>query len=114
MTDQTVKEMAKELAGVFYEDSARTPGFRKAFPTFQSYMRGQWHQPDGSIKAYLPGWKHHMELARKVLSTMLGQPDARISPFMKEKIFDGLIADRNQSFHKAARQLHQAGMSKDG
>jgi hypothetical protein len=106
MTEMTVRTMAKELAGKFYEDN-RTPGFRKAFPTFKHYMRGQWVQANGSIKAYRPGWLHHVELARKVLAAMLGQPDAKVSPVMKDRIFNALIEDRNREFGRKAKNLHQ-------
>lgn len=116
--ERTVRSLAKELAGKFYEDNARSVKFRAAFPTFQHYMRGQWVQPDGSIKAYRPGWLHHVELARKMLSVMLGQSDARVSPVMKERIFDALIEDRNRQYkaeqQKTAKSLFQAGMKVDG
>lgn len=115
--EHTVRSLAKELAGIFYDDN-RSPKFRAAFPTFKHYMRGQWVQSDGSIKAYRPGWLHHVEHARKVLSLMLGQPDSRVSPIMKERIFDALIDDRNRQFkaaqQKTAKSLFQAGMKQDG
>ena len=107
MTERTIKEMAKELAGVFYEDSARTPGFRRAFPTFKAYMRGQWHQPDGTIKIDKPGWLYHKDLARKMLTMMLGQPDSRVSPVMKERIYDALIAETERATAKGAKQVTQ-------
>ena len=110
MTERTVRSMAKELAGAFYEDN-RSPGFRAAFPTFTHYMRGQWVQSDGSIKAYRPGWLHHVDQARKILALMLGKPDAQVSPVMKERIFDALIEDRDRQFkaeqQKTAKKLHQ-------
>jgi hypothetical protein len=109
--------MAKELAGTFYEDN-RSPTFRAAFPTFKHYMRGQWVQPDGSIKAYRPGWLHHVELARKLMAAMLGKPETVVTPVMKERIFNALIEDRDRQFkaeqRKTARNLHQAGMRTDG
>ena len=107
MTERTIKEMAKELAGVFYEDSARTPGFRRAFPTLKSYMRGIWHQPDGTIKIDKPGWLSHKDLARKMLTMMLGQPDSRVSPVMKERIYDSLIADYPKETSRNAKQVTQ-------
>lgn len=119
MTERTVRSMARELAGVFYEDN-RTPGFRQAFPTLKAYMRGQWHQPDGSIKAYRPGWMHHVELARKVMALMLGKPDSVVHPNIKNAIFNALIEDRDRQFKaettapKAVKDLFQAGMRTDG
>ncbi len=104
--EHTVRNMAKELAGKFYEDN-RSAGFRKAFPTFKHYMRGQWCLPDGSMKAYRPGWLHHVELARKVLAAMLGKPDAVVSPVMKDRIFNALIEDREREVGRKAKNLHQ-------
>ena len=107
MTERTIKEMAKELAGVFYEDQARTPGFRRAFPTFKAYMRGQWHQPNGDIKIDKPGWLYHVSMARELLTMMFGQPDSRISPVMKERIYDALIAETERATAKGAKQVTQ-------
>lgn len=116
--ERTVRSMAKELAGIFYEEPQRSAGFRRAFPTFKHYMRGQWVKPDGSIKAYRPGWLHHVELARKVLAMMLGKPDSVVSAVMKERIFNALIEDRDRQFkaeqRKTAKNLAQVGMRADG
>lgn len=107
MTNQTIRMLAKELAGKFYEGN-RSPKFRAAFPTYKNYIRGQWHQPDGSIKAYRPGWLHHVELARKMLASMLGRKD--VHEHLKEAIFKAIIDDRERSQRPGARKLHQAGL----
>ncbi len=107
--NQTIRSMAKELAGRFYDDN-RTPGFRKAFPTFKAYMRGQWHQVDGSIKAYRPGWLHHVGLARKLLAQMLGRADVHEN--LKMPIYEALIDDRERSLRPSAKKLHQAGLER--
>lgn len=116
MTERTVRSMAKEFASIFYE-SNRTKGFRQTFPTFQAYIRGQWHNTDGSIKAYRPGWMHHVAQARRALALMLGKPDSVVSPHVKNAIFNALIEDRNRE-HKAHKRdikdLPQAGMRQDG
>ena len=106
MTERTIRSMAKELASVFYEDN-RSPAFRVTFPTLKAYMRGQWHQPDGSIKIDKPGWLSHKDLARKMLTMMLGQPDSRVSPVMKERIYDSLIADYPKETSRNAKQVTQ-------
>lgn len=110
MTEHTVRNMAKELAGKFYE-SNRSKGFRGAFPSFKHYMRGQWVQADGSIKNYRPGWLHHVALARKCLAAMLGKPEAVVSEAMKQRIHAALIEDREREFGRKAKALHQAGMT---
>lgn len=110
--ERTVRSMAKELAGVFYEEPRRSPGFRRAFPTFKDYLKGHWHQPDGRIKLFTPGWHHHVALARKALTLMLGQPDSVVSPVIKERVFDSLIEDRKRTYqagNKTVGQVHQIG-----
>jgi hypothetical protein len=113
MTERTIRAMAKELAGIFYEDN-RSPRFRKAFPTLKDYMRGLWHQPDGDILIKEPGWTHHIELARKLLTNMLGRPDGEVSTLMKERIYEALIEEHNKALirnakvvqHKNSEPLH--------
>ena len=95
MVDRTIRSMAKELAGAFYEDN-RTPGFRRTFPTLKAYMRGQWHK-DGEIFITKPGWVYHVDLAIKVLATMLGKPDSVVNPAMKERISQALIDNHNKA-----------------
>jgi len=103
MTERTIKAMATELAGTFYEQN-RTPGFRKAFPKVEDYLRGRWHQPDGSIKLYRPGYLHHVVLARKMLIAMLGRKDTNET--MKERIYDALLEDAKKS-HVGGKMLGQ-------
>jgi hypothetical protein len=102
MTERTIRSMAKEIAGVFYEDN-RTPEFRLAFPTRKDYMRGLWHQPNGEIVIDKPGWVYHIDLARKILGTMLSKPDSVVSAVMKERIFDALVDENNRANIRNAR-----------
>jgi hypothetical protein len=106
MTEKTIKDMARELAGAFYEDN-RSPGFRATFPTLKAYMRGQWHKPTGEIFITKPGWMYHIDLAIKVLGTMLGKPDAGVSPAMKERIAAALIENHNKGTSPQARKTGQ-------
>ena len=91
MTARTIKEMAKELAGAFYEDQERTPAFRRTFPTLKAYMRGQWHQPNGDIIINKPGWMYHVDMAKKVMAHMLTMPDSIVHPNIKEGIYQGFL-----------------------
>lgn len=104
--ERTVRSMAKELAGAFYEQN-RSPRFRAAFPTLRHYMRGQQVMPDGQIKIYRPGWLHHVDMARKMLTAMLGRAD--VSEVLKERIYDALMEDREKSLRPGAKKLFQAG-----
>jgi hypothetical protein len=105
-TNQTIRTLAKELAGIFYEGN-RSPGFRRAFPTLKHYLRGQWVQPDGSIKAYRPGHLHHIALARQRLVQMLGQDSVHEN--LKWPIYEAILDDRERSMRPGAKKLHQAG-----
>ena len=93
MTERTIRSMAKELAGKFYDDN-RSPAFRRTFPTLKSYMRGQWHV-NGDIVINKPGWMYHVDLAKKVLGTMLS--DGRVSAVMKERIYDALVDEHERA-----------------
>lgn len=106
MTEQTIRNMAKELAGAFYEDN-RSAGFRATFPTLKAYMRGQWHKSDGEIFITKPGWVYHVDLAIKVLGTMLGKPDSVVSPVMKERIATALIDNHSRATSPMARKTGQ-------
>ena len=99
--------LAKELAGIFYEDSKRSIKFRQAFPTLKSYMRGQWHQPDGDILIKEPGWTHHIALARKMMAMMLSQPDGRILPHMKERIYEALLDEHSRAQRGSAKVVQR-------
>lgn len=116
MTEQTVRSVAKEIAGAFYEESQRSHAFRQAFPTLQAFMRGQWHQPDGSIKLYRPGWMHFVDTARKRMAQMLGEKGT--TEYLKYRIFDALIDDRNRQFkaehtnRKMVKDLPQAQLGR--
>ena len=96
MTERTIRSMAKQLAGKFYYDDNRSDAFRATFPTLKAYMRGQWHQ-NGDIIITKPGWMYHVDLAIKVLATMLRQPDNVVSPYLKERIAEALIENHNRS-----------------
>ena len=106
MTEQTIRSMAKELAGVFYEDN-RTRAFRLAFPTLKDYMKGLWHKPNGDIRIDKPGWVYHIDMARKVLTKMLTKPDDVVSPVMKERIFDALLDEHKRATSAQARKVVQ-------
>jgi hypothetical protein len=96
MVEQTVRSVAKEIGSAFYEESQRSPGFRQAFPTLQAFMRGQWYQPDGSIKLYRPGWMHFVDTARKRIAQMIGSNGT--NEYLKYRMYDALIEDRQRTY----------------
>ena len=105
--EDTIRDLATELAGIFY-DGNRSVKFRKAYPTLKDYMRGREHQSDGRILHRVPGWRHHVKLAREMLVRMLGMPDARVSPEMKMRIYDAIIEDRQNEHKYGGKKLVQA------
>ena len=105
MVDSTIKSMASELAGAFYEQN-RSPRFRKAFPTLKHYMGGWQVVAEGKLKKLSPGWMHHVVLARRVLTEMLKKSDVVVSPAMKERIYDALLEDRGKS-QRFGLKVHQ-------
>lgn len=104
MTERTIRSMAKELAGVFYENN-RTDDFRRAFPTFRHFIRGQWIQNDGSIIVKEPGWTHFIAMAKRLLTEMLQDP--RVNPIMKERIYDALIDEHERATSPHAKSVAQ-------
>ena len=106
MTERTIRSMAKELAGVFYDEN-RSEGFRRTFPTLKAYMRGQWHKPDGEVLITKPGWVYHIDLARKVLVQMLSQSDEKVSGIMKDRIYDALLEEHEKATAEQARRVTQ-------
>ena len=106
MTERTIRSVAKELAGAFYEDQ-RSLSFRRTFPTLKAYMRGQWHQPNGDIVINKPGWMYHVDLARKILATMLSQPDTVVAPAMKNRIYAALLEEHEKATTPQAKKVLQ-------
>lgn len=111
--EPTIKALAVELAGAFYEQE-RSPAFRKAFPTVNHYLKGWQIVGDRQAKKVPAGWLHHTKLARDMLVRMLGQPDARISPAMKERIYDAICEDRGESLRKGQHIHQRMEREKDG
>ena len=104
MTERTIRSMAKELAGVFYDEN-RSEGFRRTFPTLKAYMRGQWHKPDGEVLITKPGWVYHIDLARKVLASMLTK--SSVSDVMKQRIYDALLEENEKAHSPQAQKALQ-------
>ncbi len=109
--EATVKAQAKQLAGAFFEDN-RTDKFRRAFPTVQHFLTGTQVMYDKNLdvigrKKVAAGWLHFLVLARKTLTLMLGQPDARVSPQLKERIYDAILEDRDRTTRQRAHRVSQ-------
>lgn len=134
MTHMLIRQFAKKLAGVFYEnadaqlrfwdENQRSIMFRDAFPTVRDYVRGfvrlpeavkrvppndpKYFRVEGSDRwwmIYTPGWKFHVEMARKELAT--GLASGVYSAHEKQVISEALIADYEAAVSPFAESLLQ-------
>lgn len=125
MTEQTIRQMAKDFAGAYYESAQRSEAFRNGTMTTKCFKAV--HVKIGkttvikevefeipfrvafpNAKAYVKSaWPHWVAYARDKMTEMLTQSNERVSPLMKERIFDALIEDREKQLKGQARQLHQ-------
>jgi len=88
MTERTVRSVAKELMGTFYEeaggdlfgtapeDRARSKAFRETFPTLEHFKKGYQVGKDGRIKRDQPGWKFFVTLAPRSSGADVVRPRA--------------------------------------
>ncbi len=112
MTVLLVRRMAKELAGIFYEqaDSGRPTlsdymkGYQRCAETFAPMLDAEGKPPFGYFrvehserwwKLDRPGWHYFVEQARQTLATMLNNPD--VSAHEKHVISEALIEDYNRA-----------------
>lgn len=128
MTERTIRTLAKELAGQFYE-AKRSDRFRSKNSMTRSKTLKQL--PDGSVievpvivpffvaypnsKAFAAGhWPLFVDAARRCLVTMLALPDSRIDPEMKKSIYKAIIEDReNQRRRPGSQTLIQRSLEFD-
>lgn len=117
MTERTVRTLAKQLAGIFYEeaggdlfgtapeDRARSARFRQTFPTLRHYQTGLQVLPDGRVKQGEPGWHYHITLARARMVQMLQNPMTRDG--VKDGIYKSLVEEHVKSTSPQAQELLQ-------
>jgi len=117
MTERTIRSVAKELAGVFYEqaggdmfgaspeDRERSKRFRQTYPTWEHYKKGYAVGPDGRIKPGPPGWTYFVTLARARLVQMLSE--AKTTAPMKDAIYKALLEEHASSTSPRAQELLQ-------
>jgi hypothetical protein len=125
VTERTIRSLAKEFAGAWYEQNERSETFRNGTQTvpvvrcmrvkvgkvtvlkeveFRVPFRVAFPNADAYVEAYWPHWVEH---ARAKLAEMLGMPDEKISPQRKEQIFAALIEDREREQRQGGNKLRQ-------
>lgn len=125
MTEQTIRAMAKEFAGAYYESAKRSETFRNGAMLTKAVKAMRVKVGNVTVlkevefnipfrvafpnaKAYVvAAWPHWVQEAREKLSEMLGMPDERVSPLLKERIFAALVEDRERQMRGQARSLRQ-------
>lgn len=117
MTERTIRTLAKELAGVFYEqaggdlfgtepaDRERSKRFRQTYPTLRHYMEGVQVLPNGQTKIDQPAWVYFVTLARARMVQMLQDPMTK--PAVKDGIYKALLEEHEKSTSPAAQEILQ-------
>ncbi len=116
MTERTIRSVAKELAGVFYEqaggdlfgtapeDRERSKRFRETYPTWRHYRDGIQVLPDGRTKTDRPGWTYFVTLARARLVQMLQDPTKK---HLHDSIYKALLEEHEKSTSPMAQEVLQ-------
>ena len=77
MTERTVRMMAKEFAGKFYEENQRSLRFRRTWPDQLDYVN--------------KNWPHFADISVQTLGAMLHKSDSEVPPHRKEEIYRALL-----------------------
>lgn len=116
MTERTIRNLAKELAGVFYEqaggdmfgsapeDRERSKRFRQTYPTWEHYKTGVQVLSDGRIKQDQPGWVYFITLARARMVQMLQDPTKKN---LHDAIYKALLEEHEKSTSPRAQEVLQ-------
>lgn len=117
MTERTIRTLAKQLAGIFYEqaggdlfgnapeDRERSKRFRQTYPTWKHYKNGLQVLPDGRVRQDQPGWVYFITLARARMVQMLSDP--MTSQGVKDGIYKALVEENLKSTSPAAQEILQ-------
>ena len=116
MTERTIRTLAKELAGIFYEqaggdlfgtapeDRERSKRFRQTYPTWQHYKNGVQVLPDGRTRQDQPGWLYFIAPARARMVQMLQDPTKK---HLHDAIYKSLLEEHEKSTSPRAQEILQ-------
>lgn len=116
MTERTIRTLAKQLAGVFYEqaggdlfgtapeDRERSKRFRQTYPTWKHYKKGIQVLPDGRTKVDQPGWVYFITLAR---ARMVQTLQTSTNQSVKEGVYRALLEEHVKSTSPQAQEILQ-------
>lgn len=117
MTERTIRTLAKQLAGIFYEqaggdlfgtapeDRERSKRFRQSYPTLKHYQKGFAVAPDGRLVPGQPAWTYFVTLARARMVQML--QDSNIKPGVADGIYKALLEEHVKSTSPRAQEVLQ-------
>ena len=80
MTERTVRSLAKEFAGKFYEESQRSLRFRRTWPDQRDYVS--------------KNWPHFVDISVQTLGAMLHRAD--VPDHRKHEIYEALVEQANK------------------
>lgn len=95
---EMVAQVAREMAGVFYEELAHDNEFYSFYPKQKMFINREWHR-------FVPE-------AKAQLAAMLGMSDERVPEWQKERIFDALVKHASLPGNvdrRVAKQMIDAG-----
>jgi len=117
VTERTIRHLAKQLAGTFYEqaggdlfgnapeDRERSKAFRQTYPTWEHYKRGLQCNADGVVvKVDQPGWMYFVSVARARMVQMLQDPT---KSHLHDAIYKALLEEHQKSTAPQAQELLQ-------
>lgn len=116
MTERTIRSLAKELAGIFYEqaggdlfgtapeDRERSKRFRQTYPTWEHYKTGVQVSPDGRTRQDQPGWVYFISTARARMVQMLQDPTKK---HLHNAIYKSLLEEHEKSTSPRAQEILQ-------
>lgn len=116
MTERTIRTLAKQLAGIFYEqaggdlfgtapeDRERSKRFRQTYPTWKHYKNGVQVMPDGSTRQDQPGWLYFVTLARARMVQILQDPTKKN---LHDAIYKALLEEHEKSTSPRAQEILQ-------
>lgn len=109
-THEVIADVAKGIAGEFWEQMATGAKVRRGkgtLATFNAANRFWKAWPDAEVFVGAR-WHEFIEPARGALTLMLGNPNSRLTPDEKDKVFEALRLDGLVNPRKLSREAEAA------
>lgn len=96
MTAKLIRETAKELAGAYYEENARSERFRHFWPNVKTFIARNW-----------PSFG---ELAMTILTDMLRRKESEVPETMKAAIYEALQENAQEAAKRRPEKVGRGPM----